>query len=345
MSRFIKHILFLVSAIICYGACKPPVKESDPLPALLNQGIYIVNEGNFMSGNGSVSFYDSATNKVTQDLFFLKNNKPAGDVCQSLSFYNNQFYLVVNNSSKIELLNEEFINTKTITGLTSPRYITFASNQKGYITDLYAKGVSVFNTVSGVIEKKIDIPYWTEEILHYSDTLYVTSPSSRYLYLIDSKTDNLKDSIDIGFGSSSITQDENKLLWILCDGKESNSILPSIICINPVNRQIVRTIKAADYSSFASKIHFNPIDKNIYWIDGGGISTLNTTATGASKTLAIDSKGRNFYGLTINPVTGDILVSDAGDFSQRSTIYIYSKNHVEKNVFQAGLISGYILVR
>lgn len=344
MVRFINHSVFLAIAVICFGACKPPVKESDPLPDLLNHGIYVVNEGNFMSGNGSVSFYDSATNKVTQDLFFLKNNKPAGDVCQSLSYYNNQFFLVVNNSSKIEVLNDDFVNTKTITNLTSPRYIAFASNQKAYITDLYAQGVSVFNTVSVMVEKKIDIAYWTEEILQYSDTLYVTSPSSRYLYLIDSKTDRLKDSIDIGFGSSSITQDENKLLWILCDGNESKSILPAIICINPANRKILRTIKAVDYSSYASKIHFNPIDKHIYWIDGS-INKLNTAVTGASKMVAIDSKNRNLYGLAINTYTGDIIVSDAGDFSQRSTIYVYSKTFQQKHVFQAGLIGGNIFVK
>lgn len=343
MSLLTNHILFLAIAIICYG-CKPPVKESDPLPALLDQGLYIVNEGNFMSGNGSVSFYDSATNHTTQDLFFLKNNKPAGDVCQSLAFYKNQFYLVVNNSSKIELLNEDFVNTKTISGLTSPRYIAFASNEKGYITDLYANGVSVLNTKTSTIEKKITINYRTEEILEYSDTLYVTSPASKYLYLIDSKTDLLKDSIDIGYGSSSITQDQNKMLWILCDGSQSNAILPSLVCINPSTRQIVRSIQAADYTSFASKINYNPIDKHIYWIDSG-IYKLNTTQANASKVLAIDSKGRNFYALGINQKTGDIIVSDAGDFSQRSTIYIYSKTYIEKKTFQAGLISGYILVK
>jgi len=340
---FKSAIQVVILAVICYS-CKPPVKETDPLPDLHNSGIYIVNEGNFMSGNGSVSFYDSTTNKVTQDLFFLKNNKAAGDVCQSLSFYKNQFYLVVNNSSKIELMNEDFINTKTISGLTSPRYIAFAPNQKGYITDLYAKGVSVLNTKTETIEKKISINYWTEEIIEYSDTLYVTSPASKYVYLIDSKTDMLKDSIDIGFGSSSITIDGNNLLWVLCDGRQTNSILPSLKCINPINRQIVRTIEAADYSSFASKIKYNPIDKHIYWIDAG-IYALNTNLVNAAKVLAIDSKGRNFYGLGINNNTGDIIVSNAGDFSQRSTIYVYSKTYKEKHIFQAGLISGYIFVK
>lgn len=341
MFRRICHFVILIT--LCYS-CKPPVKETDPLPDLHNTGIYVVNEGNFMSGNGGVSFFDTLTNQVTQDLFFLKNSKPAGDVCQSLSYFNNQFYLVVNNSGKIEVLNDDFVNTKTIGGLTSPRYITFASNKKGYISDLYGKGVSVLNTTTGTIEKKISINYWTEELLEFKDTLYVTSPASRYLYVIDTKTNVLKDSIDIGFGSSSITLDANNKLWVLCDGSKDKSILPAMLCINPESRNIERTIAAVDYTSYASKLNFNPVDKCLYWIDGD-VYKLNTTISGNSKQVAIAATGKNFYGLAINRNTGDIILSDAGDFSQRSQVYVYTKNNALKWSFKAGLISGYMLVK
>lgn len=334
----------LVIFIIIFYSCKPPAKENDPLPDLLQSGMYIVNEGNFQSGNGSVSFYDSANNVVTQDIFFKKNNRQAGDVCQQLSYFQNQFYLVVNNSGKIELLDADFISTKTITGLTSPRYIAFTSNTKGYVTDLYAKGVSIINTNTQEIEKKISINYWTEELLNYEDTLYVTSPESRYLYLIDGKSELLKDSIDIGYGSSSIAIDNNHFLWVLCNGNHSLSILPSIVCINPKNREIIRTIKASSYSIFASKINFNRINNCMYWIEND-IYKINTDNLSSTKEVVIPASGKTFYGLAVKSSNGDIIVSDAGDFSQRSTIYTYTKNGLERNSFKAGLISGYILIK
>lgn len=338
------RIARLIIFISIFYSCKPPAKESDPLPDLLHSGIYVVNEGNFQSGNGSVSFYDSINNTVTQDIFSLKNNKPAGDVCQHLSYFQNQFYLVVNNSGKIEILNNNFVSTKTITGLTSPRYIAFASNSKGYITDLYGKGVTILNTSSQILEKKIPINYWTEELLNYKDTFYVTSPESKYLYLIDSKSELLKDSIDIGYGSSSIAIDDNNYLWVLCNGNQALSILPSIVCINPQNREIIRTIASTSYSTFASKINFNTINKCIYWIEND-IYKMDTDNLSSSKELVIAAAGKTFYGLTIKPSNGDIVVSDAGDFSQKSTIYIYTKNGLERNSFKAGLISGYMLIK
>lgn len=338
------RIARLIIFVSIFYSCKPPAKESDPLPDLLQSGIYIVNEGNFQSGNGSVSFYDSTNNVVTQDIFSMKNNKPAGDVCQHLSYFQNHFYLTVNNSGKIEILNNDFINTKTITGLTSPRYIAYASNSKAYITDLYAKGVSILNTNTQQLEKKIPIKYWTEELLNYQDTFYVTSPDSRYLYLIDSKAESLKDSIDIGYGSSSIAIDNNNHLWILCNGNQALSILPSIVCINPQNRAIIRTINATSYSIFASKINFNKANHCMYWIEND-IYKINTDNLSSTKELVINASGKTFYGLAVKPSNGDIVVSDAGDFSQRSTIYIYTKNGLERNSFKAGLISGNFLIK
>lgn len=332
-----RYLLF-IACLLVISSCKPPVRESDPLPDLLSSGIYIVNEGNFMSGNGSVSFYDSSANAVTQDLFLLKNNKPAGDVCQSLSYYNNLGYLVVNNSGKVEVLDHDFINTKTISGFTSPRYISFTNN-KGYVSDLYGKGISVIHTPSHTINKKININYWTEELLIFRDTLYVTSPDSKYLYLIDTNKDLLTDSMDIGFGSSSIAIDENNKIWILCSGSEKHAVLPSVCCIDPFSRQILRTISSENYSSYASRLKYNNKDKCMYWIDGD-VYKLATNNMASAKEKIIHADGKNFYGLGIKQKNGDIVVSDAGDFSQRSTIYIYANTGIERTHFNAGIISG-----
>ncbi|ABG58879.1 YncE family protein [Cytophaga hutchinsonii] len=338
------RILSFIAFILLISSCKPPVRESDPLPDLLNTGIYIVNEGNFMSGNGSVSFYDSSTNTVTQDLFYLKNNKQAGDVCQSLSYYNNEFYLVVNNSGKIEIVDNDFVNTKTISGFTSPRYISFSANNKGYVSDLYGKGISVVDTRTHTINKKITINYWTEELLIFRDTLYVTSPNSRYLYLIDTHTDVLKDSVDIGFGSSSIAVDDNNKIWILCSGNKSLSIFPSICCLDPINREVVRNISGVNYDSYASKLNYNKVDKHMYWIEGD-IYKLATNTSASVKEKVIDAAGKNFYGLGIRQQNGDVVVSDAGDFSQRSTIYIYTNAGIERTHFNAGIISGGFFIK
>ena len=82
----------------------------------------------------------------------------------------------------------------------------------------------------------------------------------------------------------------------------------------------------------------------MYWIEQD-ICRINTTNPASTKEIVINGSGKTFYGLAVHSTNGDLIVSDAGDFSQRSTIYTYTKNGLERNSFKAGIISGYILIK
>ena len=82
----------------------------------------------------------------------------------------------------------------------------------------------------------------------------------------------------------------------------------------------------------------------MYWIEND-IYKIDTDNLSSTKEVVITGSGKTFYGLAIKSSNGDIVVSDAGDFSQRSTVYIYTKNGLERNSFKVGLISGYVLIK
>ena len=110
--------------------------------------VYIINEGNFTWGNASLSVYDPATQTVVNNAFAAANDRPLGDVAQSLTLVGQRAYLIVNNSGKIEVLADSTLEaTHTITGFNSPREL-FAINAKtAYVSDLYANALAIVDLV------------------------------------------------------------------------------------------------------------------------------------------------------------------------------------------------------
>ena len=122
----------------------------------ISDGYFIINEGNYGVGNGSIS-YVSEEGSVVHDIFYSNNLFQLGDVVQSMKIINDFAYIVVNNSSKIEVATADSILYVSTIPLSSPRYIAQVSEDKAYVTDWGINGVQVIdlntNTVTSSIQK------------------------------------------------------------------------------------------------------------------------------------------------------------------------------------------------
>ena len=108
--------------LLLISSCDKP-KSLGKEDHFLSEGILISNEGNFQWGNASVSFYDEEKDTLLQDVFQSVNQRPLGDVLQSIYLDDKYAYLVVNNSGKIEVVEKHSFDLQhTISGFMSPRY-------------------------------------------------------------------------------------------------------------------------------------------------------------------------------------------------------------------------------
>ncbi|MES2836277.1 MAG: DUF5074 domain-containing protein [Bacteroidota bacterium] len=335
--------LFFLAVIFLFSSCKKdkPKKLDNSISTFAN-GVFILNEGNYTWNNASVSFYDFKTNTLTDDVFKQANEFSLGDVAQSISKINNSYFIVVNNSKKIEIVDAlTFKKTATLTGFKSPRYCALVGVNKVYVTDLYDNAISVVNLIDAKIDKKIYCKGWTEQLLQYKNNVYVTNLNSTYLYVIDALKDELKDSIAIGYGSNSLCLDSNNKLWITCNGNTSLGLKPSVKKINPETNQVELTFET---ENGANNICTNATKDTIYFLSKDVFQFEKNSASLPSAPL-IKADNLNFYALGIKPLTGDVFVSDAIDYVQQGTILRYDNKGNKLAEFKAGIIPNGFLFK
>ncbi|MEM8908454.1 MAG: DUF5074 domain-containing protein, partial [Bacteroidota bacterium] len=175
--------LLLVLATACSEETTPdPI---DPPVIQPEAGVLISNEGGFGFNNASLSFYHFTDQTVSNQLFQNANDRPMGDVLQSITLHEEKLYLVMNNSNKIEVVDPETFQTlSTISPFNSPRYLLPLDNQKAYLTDLYEDKMYVVDLANERINTTIELEGWTEELLLFQDRVFVSNRESKYVFVI-----------------------------------------------------------------------------------------------------------------------------------------------------------------
>lgn len=337
-----RHCFFAAcTALIVLAGCRndePPVQPTQPPVVGNNGGVYVINEGNFQFGNAKVGYYDIASGNATEDLFQPANGVALGDVCQSMRIFNGKAYIVVNNSGKIVVVNPQtFVATATITGFPSPRYFLPVSNGKAYVTDLYANRIAIVNLSTNTISGTIACPGWTEELVLAYGKAFVTNQSRNKVYVINTSTDALEDSITVSNSSSSICEDKNGKLWVLCNGSASNSIYPALHRINPLTLQVEQSFAFPAFADNPWRLCMNGSNDTLYFLNND-VYRMGIDDAALPNSAFIPAAGRNLYGLGIDPVGSIVYVADAVDYVQRGVVYRYRADGTQLNTFMAGII-------
>jgi len=312
--------------------------------ASLSGGVFIINEGNFMYGNASLSFYDPATRTLQNDLFYITNGLPLGDVAQSMIIRDNLGYIVINNSGKVYVINTtdgKYVGK--ITGLTSPRYIHFVNSEKAYITDLYAGQITIVNPKTYQITGSILTTGHasTEQMIQWNDFLFVTCWSfDNTVLVIDTRTDTVVDEIKTGKQPGGLVLDKYNKIWVLCDGGWSKSgttsRIPMLQRIDPVTRTIEKSFSlTADAKP--SRLAINGTRDSLLFINDG-IWKLGVNQLTLGDNPFLSTQNHLYYSLAVDPKTSEIYLSDAIDYLQRGLIYRLSPLGAKVDSFKTGII-------
>lgn len=356
---FRKLIYVAMPAVLLLTGCMKDELLWDPeWPGYLipPRGIFVINEGNFMYGNASLTYYDPETREVFNDIFFSANALPLGDVAHSMAIRDSLAYVVVNNSGRVYVFNTSTFEVRgKITGLTSPRYIHFINGTKAYVSDLYARSIAIVNPVTlevtGVIpvstHKSGSYQHATEQMLQYDRYVYTNCWSfDNQVLVIDSELDQVVDSIEVLKQPNSMVLDRQHTLWILCDGGVEGS---------PYGNEAAGLLKIEAGSTEAELVYrfpqgeiprelkINGRGDTLYYINGDVFRYAVNSPSGPELLIESPYEGSvltGFYGLDVDPVSSEIYVADAIDFVQRGMVFRFSAGGIPVDTFQTGIAPG-----
>ncbi len=313
-------------------------------------GLFICNEGNFQYGNATLSYYDPTTNKIQNEVFFRANGMKLGDVAQSMTIYDNKGWIVVNNSHVIFAIDiDTFKEIGRIENFTSPRYILFLSPDKAYVSQLWDNRIFIVNPTKYEITGYITVPDMamgngsTEQMVRQGQYVYCTCWSYQDCIIkIDTETDQVVEKLRLGIQPRSLVLDKKGKLWALTDGGYEGSPYgyeaPCLYRIDPISFAVEKQFRFKLGSS-PSELQLNGDGDKLYWLNDD-VWSMDIDAERVPVRPFIETRGTKYYGLTVDPHSGEVYVADAIDYQQQGVIYRFNSTGVLVDEFYVGITPG-----
>jgi YVTN family beta-propeller protein len=337
MKNFLKIGILLLTLVSCKKA--PNFPDTN---LTIGGGVFVVDEGNFRAGNGSLSFYSYDSLKIYNDIFYNVNSRPLGDVPNAMAIRGSNAYIIVNNSGKIEVTDPTTLISKaTINGLISPRNISFINDNKAYVSSLYSDSVAIINLSNNSISGYINLRRTSESIAIAGYSAFIANwVGGHEVMVINTLTDQVIDSIEVGIEPESMTFDQNGMLWVLCNGGWDRQNYAKLIQINPMTYSVVKSLVFPTKDDSPTCLLIDGTGKTLLYLDNGvRLMDINATEI-SSSTFIIQGSGEYFYKIGVNPYNNDIFVTDAVDFVQPGYLLLYDYSGKSISKLKAGIIPG-----
>ncbi len=339
------RLLILLSLTVLFlTSCDDPTATKDKTTVSLN-GVFLLNEGQFLQSNGSLSFYDPEADSVQNNIFSAVNDRGLGDVVNDMLIVDSLAFIVVNNSNTIEVMS---INTWKSKGTipagdyAAPYNIAQAAPGKIYISNLYGNSVSVLSIADLSIEKTIAVGENPEGIAIAGDYAFVANSGFGYgktVSVIDISKDEVKTTVNVGDNPQAVAVDLTGRVHVLCSGSYKDWSNPD-----------------------------DDTDGAVYVIDAKGLNVLDSlTIAGHPSRLVMDDKGNGYfkngavvqydqrtlkvknetfidngsiYNFNYDPVSERFYGTDAKDFTQNGELLIYDQSGSLLKQFTVGVVPG-----
>jgi YVTN family beta-propeller protein len=350
-----KNYKALIILLWCssFAACK---KDKPDPPSTATPGatgnVYIVCEGNFGVGDASLYAYEPLQDSVFGDIYAAVNQQALGDVFQSMAHIGDNFFLCINNSDKVAVINTHNWQLAGNISILQPRYILPVSATKAYVSALYSNKVYIINTQTLQVTGSITLPNNNPEgmCLTSNGAIICTwDTAGNHVYNVDVNTDQVTQRMQVaGYAPQEALVDKEQMLWVL-GGEQYAGKTATLTRIDPSTGEILKSYTFSPNANTVKPV-FNNTKDTLYFIEAnqnGGTADNGIYRMGIhdaalpSQPFVAARQYQYFWALGIDPVSGNIYIGDPKGFIQKGIVYIYRPDGTMVNSFNVGLGPGH----
>lgn len=349
MKQFrLKNLLTAAAILTALASCnKDKITPIPVTPTAERAGVYVLNQGNFGSSNSSLTYYDYTTKVTTADRYNAVNGAGVGATANDLKVYGSKMYIAVDLSGVLNVVDSKTaklikqIPFKTATGDSrEPRSIAFYKNN-AFIT-LYDGNVAVMDTATLVVSKYIPVGRNPEQLVVSNNKLYVANSGGldfgnpdKTVSVIDLITLTETKKVTVIANPISMGADDFGNVYVLSSGNYVD-IAAGLTIINNVTDapQAVPTLAGAYGTAIVTNgefAYFLSADNKVlvYNVKTQTIMKENFITDGTVITTP--------YNLTYDPLTGEVFVTDAKNFSTNGELFAFDKTGKKEYSITTGI--------
>lgn len=359
-----KNIFWIISLCgLLFSGCikENPKNENTGEPSEFLTGIeaiMILNQGTFNMNNASISYYDVENRTLLQDYFTYQNNRQLGDVANDIKMYGQKIYIIVNNSSQLEVMDIKGKSIKQMPLFNAnqeprqPRNITFHQG-KAYVCSFDGTVVKI-DTASLTIEGFVQVGKNPEDLCVANHKLYVANSGGldfinydKTVSVIDLNSFSVIKTIEVMLNPNQIMAGNDGNVYLLTRGNYSD-IKYGFQKISTITDSVVHTYAGVEAMNMAISgntaylYDYNSWGENPFvWIKTFDLQTgtdiRNPFITDGTKITAP-------YGIHVDDKTGNVYITDANNFTASGKVYCFDASGKKLFSLDAGITPSKILL-
>ena len=309
------------------------------------EGFFILNEGSLGTGQGSVSFYHREYAIAANNIFKEANGGAvAGSGIHSMNIINGKAYFVAKNSNTIIIVNPlDMTGLGEITGFELPKNIIQVDPDRAYVSQWGQDGtygsIKIVDLNSNTIVDSIPTRRGPEEMIKIGNNVFVANTGGIFIDSVLTKISVLSDeilkTIDVGLVPTYLEVDKDLNIWTLTRGLINDPGDPTVNIKGRLtkieNDEVVLSLPIKPASN---SLTINNTRNKLYFVQNGWVYEHLITSTAISLVPYIE---KSFYGLEIDPKTGNLIGMDAGNLEESGELYIYDSERTPLDTVEVGV--------